>query len=78
MGIAQRTIHVKKPLDTKKQKRLNVLAYKAKTLGDWIVVKRLERNLTAGHFAMLTRRPAPLNDSDALFSLASSFATNRS
>lgn len=51
MGIAQRTIYVKRPIDMKREERLNALKDKAKTLGDWILVKRLEKKLTPGHVA---------------------------
>lgn len=48
MGIAQRTICVKFKGNQANQKRADALRESIKTGGDWLKVKRLERNLTPG------------------------------
>ena len=47
LGIAQRSVNVKYPVNPKNQKRANVLKLNMKTAGDWLKVKRLEKNLTS-------------------------------
>ena len=51
MGIAQRQVHVDYPIDSGNQKRAKVLKLNIKTAGDWLKVKRLEKNLTPGRVA---------------------------
>jgi DNA-binding transcriptional regulator YiaG len=51
LGIAQRSVQVNYPANWGQQKRANVLKYNIKTAGDWLKVKRLEKNLTLGHVA---------------------------
>ena len=51
MGIAQRQIQVKIPAYLGNQKRANALKINMKTAGDWLKVKRLEKNLTPGQVA---------------------------
>jgi len=51
LGIAQRSVNVKYQENSRNQKRANVLKLNMKTAGDWLKVKRLEKNLTLGHVA---------------------------
>jgi len=51
LGIAQRQIRIKYAQKSRKQKRSKPLPTSIKTLGDWIQVKRQEKNLTSGHVA---------------------------
>src|ERR1035441_6827609 len=51
LGIAQRTIHVKYPLNRGNQRRSKVLKLNIKTVGDWLKVKRVEKNLMPCHLA---------------------------
>ena len=51
MGIAQRQVHVNYPANSGNQKRANALKLNIKTAGDWLKVKRLEKNLTPGQVA---------------------------
>ena len=52
LGIAQRQVSVKYAQKSRKQKLAKALKPKIKTIGDWIQVKRLEKNLTPGHVAL--------------------------
>ena len=51
LGIAQSSVKVKYPANLGHQKRANVLSLNIKTAGDWLKVKRMEKNLTLGHVA---------------------------
>ena len=51
MGIAQHSIQVKYPANLGNQKRANALKTNMKSAGDWLKVKRLEKNLTPGRVA---------------------------
>ena len=51
LGIAQRQIRVEFSHILRKQKQDKPLPESIKTLGDWILVKRIEKNLTLGHLA---------------------------
>jgi ribosome-binding protein aMBF1 (putative translation factor) len=51
LGIAQRQIRIKFSQKTRKQKNYKPLPDSIKTVGDWIQVKRQEKNLTPGHLA---------------------------
>src|ERR1017187_2594929 len=51
LGIAQRTIHVKYPVNRGNQKRSKVLKLNIKTAGDWLKVKRIEKKLMPYHVA---------------------------
>ena len=51
LGIAGRQIQVVYPCNLGCQKQPNVLALNVKTAGDWLKVKRLEKNLTPGQVA---------------------------
>ena len=51
MGIAQRQAFIKFPAILGNQKRANLLKLNIKTAGDWLKVKRMEKNLTPGHVA---------------------------
>jgi DNA-binding transcriptional regulator YiaG len=51
LGIAQRQIHVKFNQITRKENHAKPLPESIKTIGDWIQVKRQEKNLTPGHLA---------------------------
>ena len=51
MGITQRQIQVKVPANLGNQKRANALKTNMKSAGDWLKVKRLEKNLTSGQVA---------------------------
>jgi DNA-binding transcriptional regulator YiaG len=52
LGIAQRSIRVKFSHKLRKQKQEKPLSDGVKTLGDWIRVKRIEKNLTPSHLAL--------------------------
>jgi DNA-binding transcriptional regulator YiaG len=51
LGIAQRTVQVNYQSNSKQLKLSNMLKSNVKTAGDWLKVKRLEKNLTPGHVA---------------------------
>ena len=51
LGIAQRQIRVKYLANRGSQNRAKVFKLNIKTAGDWLKVKRMERNLTPGHVA---------------------------
>ena len=51
MGIAQRGIHIKYTANLGDQKCSKVLRNNVKTAGDWLKLKRIEKNLTLGHVA---------------------------
>src|ERR1035437_6063741 len=51
LGIAQRQVRLQYPANLGNQKRAKVLKLNVKTAGDWLKVKRLEKNLTPGHVA---------------------------
>jgi ribosome-binding protein aMBF1 (putative translation factor) len=51
LGIAQRQIRIKFSQKTRKHNNAKPLPASIKTLGDWIQVKRMEKNLTPGHLA---------------------------
>jgi ribosome-binding protein aMBF1 (putative translation factor) len=51
LGIAQRQIRIKFSQKTRKPKNYKPLPESIKSLGDWIQVKRREKNLTPGHLA---------------------------
>jgi DNA-binding transcriptional regulator YiaG len=51
LGIAQRQIRVKFSQKMRKQRNSKPLPESIKSLGDWIQVKRHEKNLTPGHLA---------------------------
>ena len=51
LGIAQRHIRIKFSQKTRKQRNSKPLPESIKSLGDWIQVKRHEKNLTPGHLA---------------------------
>jgi len=50
--IAQRQIHIKFTQSGRKSSNAKPLPESIKTIGDWIKVKRLERNLSLGHVAL--------------------------
>jgi ribosome-binding protein aMBF1 (putative translation factor) len=51
LGIAQRLISVKYAQKSRKSPRSKPLPASIQTIGDWIQVKRHEKNLTPGHLA---------------------------
>jgi len=51
LGIQQRTVSVKRPVNLKKQKRVKALESNVKKVGDLIAIKRIMKNLTPGHVA---------------------------
>jgi ribosome-binding protein aMBF1 (putative translation factor) len=51
LGIAQRQIRIKYAQKSRKQQRSKPLPASIQTLGDWIQVKRMQKNLTPGHVA---------------------------
>jgi ribosome-binding protein aMBF1 (putative translation factor) len=51
LGIAQRQIHIFYAQRSRKQQRIKPLPASIKTLGDWIQVKRQEKNLSHYHLA---------------------------
>jgi DNA-binding transcriptional regulator YiaG len=52
LGIAQRTVRVKYASKTRKSPQSKPLPESIKTIGDWILVKRLAKKLTPGHVAL--------------------------
>ena len=51
MGIAGRSVQVNYPSNLGRFKQPKVLESNVKTTGDWLKVKRLEKNLTPGYVA---------------------------
>jgi len=51
LGIAQRQIFIRFSQKTRKQPHAKPLPESIKTIGDWIQVKRREKNLTPCHLA---------------------------
>jgi DNA-binding transcriptional regulator YiaG len=51
LGIAQRQIQVKHTTNFGNQRRSNLLKINIRTAGDWLKVKRLEKNLSLGRAA---------------------------
>jgi DNA-binding transcriptional regulator YiaG len=51
LGIAGRFVRVNYPSNLKQLKQSKALNSNVKTLGDWLKIKRLEKNLTPGHVA---------------------------
>jgi len=51
LGIAHRSIHVNNPANKGIEKRAKALKLSMKTAGDWLKIKRLEKNLTRSHVA---------------------------
>jgi ribosome-binding protein aMBF1 (putative translation factor) len=51
LAFAQRRIRIKYAQNSRKQQRSKPLPVSIKTVGDWIQVKRTEKNLTPGHLA---------------------------
>ena len=51
MGIAERQIHVKFVAKQPCKKCLKPLSANAQTVGDWIRIRRAEKNLTSGQVA---------------------------
>jgi ribosome-binding protein aMBF1 (putative translation factor) len=51
LGIAQRQIRIKYAQKSRNQQRPKPLPASIKTLGDWIQVKRMEKNLSTYHLA---------------------------
>jgi ribosome-binding protein aMBF1 (putative translation factor) len=51
LGIAQRRISIKYTHKLRKQQRAKPLPVSIQTIGDWIQVKRMAKNLTACHLA---------------------------
>jgi ribosome-binding protein aMBF1 (putative translation factor) len=51
LGIAQRQIRIKYAQKTRKQQRSKPLPASIQTIGDWIQVKRQEKNLSPCHLA---------------------------
>ena len=52
MGIAQRSIRLNHTQKSRKDTRVKPLPVSIKTIGDWIQVKRREKNLTRFHLAL--------------------------
>jgi ribosome-binding protein aMBF1 (putative translation factor) len=52
LGIAQRTIRIKYAQKSRKDPRVKPLPVSIKAIGDWIQVKRREKNLTRCHLAL--------------------------
>ena len=52
LGIAQRQISIKFSYKLRKQNHAKPLPESIKTIGDWIQVKRQEKNLTHSHLAV--------------------------
>jgi ribosome-binding protein aMBF1 (putative translation factor) len=52
LGITQRQIRIKYAQNSRKQQRSKPLPTSIKTVGNWIQVKRQEKNLTPGHLAL--------------------------
>jgi DNA-binding transcriptional regulator YiaG len=51
LGIAQRRISIKHSKNIRKSPKAKPLPVNIKTTGDWIFVKRMEKNLTPGQLA---------------------------
>jgi ribosome-binding protein aMBF1 (putative translation factor) len=51
LGIAQRSISVKYAQNLRNQQQPKLLPTSIKTVGDWIQVKRCDKNLTPSHLA---------------------------
>jgi ribosome-binding protein aMBF1 (putative translation factor) len=51
LGIAQRQIHTEFSQKQGRKNRHNPLPINIETVGDWIKVKRIQKNLTSGHVA---------------------------
>ena len=51
LGIAQRQIRIKYAQNSRKQQRSKPLPASIQTIGDWIQVKRMEKNLSPCHLA---------------------------
>jgi ribosome-binding protein aMBF1 (putative translation factor) len=51
LGIAQRRISIKYAQKSRKQQQSKPLPTSIQTIGDWIQVKRMEKNLTPYHLA---------------------------
>ena len=51
LGIAQRTVQVDFQSNLNQLKLSNLLKSNVKNAGDWLKVKRMEKNLTPGHVA---------------------------
>jgi ribosome-binding protein aMBF1 (putative translation factor) len=51
LAFAQRQIRIKYAQNSKNQQRSKSLSASIQTIGDWIQVKRMEKNLTHGHLA---------------------------
>jgi ribosome-binding protein aMBF1 (putative translation factor) len=51
LGIAQRSIRLEYHANIGNRKRAKALKLSMKTVGDWLKVKRLEKNLTRSHVA---------------------------
>jgi len=51
LGIAQRQIRINYAQKSRTQQRSKPLPTSIQTIGDWIQVKRQEKNLTSGHLA---------------------------
>jgi ribosome-binding protein aMBF1 (putative translation factor) len=51
LGIAQRQIRIKYAQKSRNQQRSKPLPASIQTIGDWIQVKRQEKNLSPGHLA---------------------------
>jgi ribosome-binding protein aMBF1 (putative translation factor) len=60
LGIAHRQIHVKFSHKLRKQNYAKPLPERIKTIGDWIQVKRREKNLTSCHLAAKMGIPTAL------------------
>jgi ribosome-binding protein aMBF1 (putative translation factor) len=52
LGIAQRSIRVKYTHKSRKDPRVKPLLESIKAIGDWIQIKRREKNLTRCHLAV--------------------------
>jgi transcriptional regulator with XRE-family HTH domain len=52
LGIAKRQISVKYDQKSRKDRKAKPLPVSIKTIGDWIQVKRIEKNLTSCHLAL--------------------------
>jgi DNA-binding transcriptional regulator YiaG len=60
LGIAQRQVHVNHPISSGNQQSAKALKLNIKTAGDWLKIKRLERNLTPGRVAAKMGIATPL------------------
>jgi ribosome-binding protein aMBF1 (putative translation factor) len=52
LGIAQRSIRLKYDQKSRKERRAKPLPESIQTIGDWIQIKRLAKNLTRCHLAL--------------------------